>query len=157
MGILAEQEIREIDGRESKPSGDDLFFNKLDTMLPQDVARSFNDVQRKAIATAFGTRRWRDHTIDFRWLIPLFGRNYYFVALAGGERRSAARRLRDRLLLPMVSIGNGIFAAVFFTGILLSVLVTLYLLKSLLGINLLPDVSLGIMPIIMHEFEMLFG
>ncbi len=89
--------------------------------------------------------------------IPLFGRSYYFVLLAGAERRSRQRRLRDRILYPLISIGNGIFAAVFFTGILFSTLVSLYVLKSVLGINLLPDMSLGIMPIITQELKMLFG
>ena len=78
----------------------------------------------------------------------LFGRGYYFVLLAGGERRSAQRRLRDRLLHPLISIANGMVAAVFFSGVLFSTLVSLYVLKSFLGIDLLPDMSLGIMPML---------
>ena len=136
---------------------DDAFFERLFSKLPSDVARSFNDAQLKAIAYAFGTRRWRDHALDLRMLLSLFGRSYYIVLLAGAERRSQARRLRDRLLYPLISIGNGIFAVVFFTAILLSTLVSLYVLKSVLGINLLPGMSLGIMPIIMQELKMLFG
>ena len=137
--------------------GDDAFFERLFSMLPSDVARSFNDAQLKAIACAFGTQRWRDHAVDLRMLLPLFGRSYYLVLLAGAERRSRARLLRDRLLRPIITIGNGIFAAVFFTAILFSVLVSLYLLKSILGINILPYISLGIMPILEHEWKMLFG
>ncbi len=137
--------------------GDEDFFERLNEKLPADVARSFNGAQLAAIACAFGTRRWRDHAIDLRLLIPLFGRSYYLVLLAGAERRSRARLLRDRLLRPIITIGNGIFAAVFFTAILFSVLVSLYLLKSVLGINILPDLSLGIMPILEHEWKMLFG
>ena len=137
--------------------GDEDFLERLFSKLPADVARSFNDAQLAAIACAFGARRWRDHAIDMRLLIPLFGRSYYLVLLAGAERRSRQRRLRDRLLRPMITIGNGIFTAVFFTAILFSVLVSLYLLKSVLGINILPDTSLGIMPILEHEWKMLFG
>ena len=137
--------------------GDEDFFERLEAKLPADVARSFNGAQLAAIACAFGTRRWRDHAVDLRLLIPLFGRSYYLVLLAGAERRSRARLLRDRLLRPIITIGNGIFAAVFFTAILFSVLVSMYLLKSILGINILPDISLGIMPILEHEWKMLFG
>ena len=137
--------------------GDDAFFERLFSKLPSDVARSFNDAQLKVISCAFGTRRWRDHALDLRMLLPLFGRSYYFVLLAGAERRTRKRRLRDRLLRPLISIGNGIFAAVFFTGILFSTLVSLYVLKSVLGIDLFPDFSLGVMPILENEWKMLFG
>ncbi len=137
--------------------GDEAFIERLNAKLPRDVAESFNDAQYEAIECAFGTRRWRNHAVDLRWLLPLFGRSYYFVLLAGGERRSCQRRLRDRILHPLVSFGNGLVAAVFFTAIMLSVLVSLYLVKSFLGINLMPDQSLGIMPIILQEMKMLFG
>jgi len=73
-------------------------------MPPPDVARSFNDAQLAAIAYAFGTRRRRDHTVDLRWLTSLFGRSNYFVFLAGLERRTRARLLRDKLLHPMMTM-----------------------------------------------------
>ena len=92
--------------------GDDAFFERLFSKLPSDVATSFNDDQLKVISYAFGTRRWREHAVDLRRIFSLFGRSYYFVLLAGAESRSRQRRLRDRLLHPLISIGNGIVAAV---------------------------------------------
>ena len=89
---------------EQQPDGDDAFFARLNKMPPPDVARSFNDAQLAAIAYAFGTRRRRDHTVDLRWLTSLFGRRYYFVFLAGLERRTRARLLRDKLLHPMMTM-----------------------------------------------------
>ena len=142
---------------EYRCDGDDAFFARLSTMLPSDVARSFSDAQLAAIAWAFGTRRWRDHTVDLRWLLPLFGRSYYFVFLAGPERRTRARLLRDRLLQPIITIGNFIVAALFFTSILISILVTLYVVKSMLGINLFANFSLGVFGIIEEEARRLFG
>jgi len=94
-------------------AGDDAFFERLFSKLPSDVATSFNDDQLKVISYAFGTRRWREHAVDLRRIFSLFGRSYYFVLLAGAERRSRRRRLRDRLLHPLMSIGNGIVAVVF--------------------------------------------
>ena len=136
--------------------GDEDFLERLFSKLPADVARSFNDAQLAAIARAFGARRWRDHAIDMRLLIPLFGRSYYFVLLAGAERRTRRRRLRDRLLNPLMSIGNGIVAVVFFTAILWSVVAALYVLKSLLGISLFRDFSFGVMPMLEQELKFLF-
>ncbi len=152
MNVIPKQVARPI-----LDDGDEAFFERLFSMLPSDVARSFNDAQLKAISCAFATRRWRDHAVELRWLLPLLGRSYYLVLLAGAERRSRQRRLRDRLLHPIIAIGNGIFAAVFFTGILLSVLVSLYIFKTFLGIDLFPDFSLGVMPIIEQQLKMLFG
>ena len=143
-------------GSTQAPAGDDAFFERFFSKLPQDMARSFDDAQLKAIAYAFGTRRWRDHAKELRCLIPLFGRSYYFVLLAGTERRSRARRLRDRLLHPILSIGNAIFAVVFFAAILISIAMTLYVVKSLLGIGLSPNFSLGVMPILENEWKLLF-
>lgn len=151
MNGIAKQGARPI-----LDDSDEAFFERLFSMLPSDVAQSFNGDQLKAIASAFGTRRWRHHAVDLRWLIPLLGRSYYLILLAGTERRSRQRRLRDRLLHPIISIGNGIFATVFFAGILFSVLVFLYIFKSFLGIDLFSDFSLGVMPIIEQQLEMLF-
>ena len=100
--------------------GDDAFFERLFSKLPKDVARSFYNTQLKAISTAFGMRRWRDHDEELRLLIPIFGRSYYFVLLVGTERRSRKRRLRDRLYYLQISAGNCIFAVVFFTAVLRS-------------------------------------
>ena len=147
----------EIPPLEHQRDDDAAFFARLNTMLPSDVARSFSDAQRAAIAYAFGTRRWGNHTVDLRWLIPLFGRSYYVLFLAGPERRTRARLLRDRLLHPLVTMGNRIFAALFFTAILISVLVTLYVVKSMLGINLFANFSLGVFGIIEEEARRLFG
>ena len=135
---------------------DAAFLERFASMVPADVAKSFSDGQHAAIVAAFGARRWRRHAVDLRLLVPLFGHSYYFVLLAGGERRSAARRLRDRLLYPIATAGNAFVAFFFFAAILFSVLAVLYVLKSLLGINLLPGMSLGLMPIITEELKLLF-
>ena len=138
------------------PPSDDEFIRRFRAKLPDDVAESFDDRQLEAIATVFGARRWREHAIDLRLLIPFFGRSLYFVALAGGERREGSRRLRDRLLHPIATAGNAALAFVFFTGLLFSLLAVLYVLKSVLGIDLMPGTSLGLMSTIKEEFEMLF-
>ena len=132
----------------------DAFIRRR--MIPSDVAASFDSTQLKAIVTVFGARQWRRHAIDRRVVIPFLGRSFYFVALAGGERRSASRRLSDRLLHPLATAGNAALAVVFFVSILLSLLAVLYLLKSLLGIDLLPGTSLGILPAVQEQFELLF-
>lgn len=135
---------------------DDAFIARFLARIPRDIAHSFSDAQLAAIAAAFGTRRWRDHPIDIRLTIPLVGRAYYLVVLAGGERRSRRRRA-ERIAHPLVTLGNAIFAAVFFTGVLFSLFAALYVLKSLLGINLLPGMSLGVMPALKEQLDILLN
>jgi hypothetical protein len=144
------------DASAPSPVDDEAFIRHFKSMMPADVASSFDDTQIKAITAVFGTRRWRQHAVDRRLVIPFFGRNFYLVALAGGEQRSAKRRLRDRLVYPIATFGNGLFAALFFITVLSSVFAVLYVLKSFLGINLLPNTSLGIMPTITEQFDLLF-
>ena len=135
---------------------DEAFIRRFKSKVPADVAESYDAHQFEAIAAVFGARHWRRHAIDRRLVFPLFGRNFYVVALAGGERRSPTRRLSDRLLHPVATIGNAAFALVFFIAILFSLFAVLYVLKSFLGINLMPNTSLGIMPTIKEQFDLLF-
>ena len=43
------------------PLADEAFIRRFQSMVPDDVADSFDPVQLKAIAMVFGTRRWRRH------------------------------------------------------------------------------------------------
>ena len=136
---------------------DDAFIARFLARIPRDIAQSFSDAQLEAIVAAFGTRRWRDHPIDIRLTIPLVGRAYYLVVLAGAERRSRRRRRAERTAHPFVTLGNAIFAPVFFTGVLFSLFAALYVLKSLLGIDLLPGMSLGVMPALKEQLDILLN
>ena len=82
---------------------------------------------------------------------------YYLVVLAGGERRSRRRRRAERIAHPLVTLGNAIFAAVFFTGVLFSLFAALYVLKSLLGIDLFPEKSFGLMPALKEQLDILLN
>lgn len=53
----------------------------------------------------------RFHAVDARLSIPLFGRRYYLVILAGAELRNAERRNRDRRRHPLLTLGNVLFLA----------------------------------------------
>ncbi len=57
----------------------------------------------------------------------------------------------------MMTIGNRIVAVVFFTSVPFSVPATLYVVKSMLGINLFANFSLGVFGIIEEEARRLFG
>ena len=147
----------EASARAPRIDQDDAFVARFLGKIPSDIAQSFSDAQLEAVVAAFGTRRWRIHPVDIRLTIPLVGRAYYLVLIAGLDRRSSQRRRSDRIARPIATLGNAIFAAVFFTGVLFSVFAALYVLKSLLGIDLLPGISLGVMPGLKEQLDILLN
>ena len=146
----------EASARAPRIDQDDAFVARFLGKIPRDIAQSFSDAQLEAVVAAFGTRRWRIHPVDIRLTIPLVGRAYYLVLLAGGERRLRRRRA-ERNVHPLVTLGNAIFAAVFFTGVLFSLFAALYVLKSLLGINLFSELSFGVMPALKEQLDILLN
>jgi len=110
-------------------------------MLDKDVADSLDESQRNEIertidAMGLVTR----HPLDVRKTIPWIGKRYYFVLLAGRDRRRAVRYEKSRLLnfLLTATITLGIIA------IIVLALLALYLIKSALGIDVFKHFSFGV-------------
>jgi len=71
--------------------------------MPQEIRSSFTPEQLAALDVSLDHHQEPRHTINLR--VTLFGRAY--VALfAGRERRSPARRARERQRHPLASPGN---------------------------------------------------
>lgn len=117
----------------------DEFTQGLMKRLPADMRSSFSEEQLDALRIAFGARRWGRHSVDLRGTLPLGRSRFYFVLLAGRNRRDAAR-WEQELTLAAKAFGIALFLA--FCGVV--GLVALYLLKSALGIDIFPNYSLGL-------------
>jgi predicted metal-dependent phosphoesterase TrpH len=63
--------------------------------LPGHVLDSFTMAQVQAIRAAIRHDAPSRHWVDYRASIPWLGRSFYLVILAGKERRSADRVLRE--------------------------------------------------------------
>lgn len=117
----------------------DEFTQGLMKRLPPHLRDSFSEEQLDALRIAFGARRWGRHAIDLRGTLP-FGRSrFYFVLLAGHNRRDAPR-WQQELTLATKAFGLTLF--LLFCGLV--GLAALYLLKSALGIDIFPNYSLGL-------------
>ena len=80
------------------------------------------------------------HVIDYRISIPLFGRRYYFAFFGGHEQRSLGRLVAESQRKSWLHATFSLSAIMMFTStILMSALATAYLVKSLLGIDVLDD------------------
>lgn len=118
---------------------DDPFVKGLKRRLPENLRESFSDEQLEALRGVFGARSWVKHKIDLRGTLRLLGDQYYFAILAGRNKRNHSRPGQHLSLTTKAAL-----ATLFLLFSTLVGLVILYLLKSALGINLLPNFSLGL-------------
>ena len=117
----------------------DPVISRLLEKMPDKVADSFNEEQLSHIRNAIGAREWGKHKLDIRGTIKFFKWRYYYVGLAGRNRRS----LSDAEVRFAALVNAAFFAAFLLVSILLG-LIVLYLIKSALGINLIDGWSLGL-------------
>lgn len=73
----------------------DPFVLKLLSNLPDNVRDTFTDDQLYGVKSALAAKSWGKHPIDFRGNIGFGKFKYYFVFLAGENRRSTSR-LREK-------------------------------------------------------------
>ncbi len=117
----------------------DPFIIGLKQRLPEDTRESFTDQQLEGLRTAFATRSWGRHQIDWRGTFSLWSNQYYFVVVGGRNKRNLSRAQRNLSLAAKA----GVITLFLFFSMLVG-LVALYLVKSALGINLFPNFSLGL-------------
>ena len=117
----------------------DPVISRLLERMPDKVAKSFSEEQLAYLRNAIGAREWGRHKVDLRGTIKFFKWRYYYVVLAGRNRRS----LSDKELR-VAALVNAALIAGFVTFSILLGIVALYLIKSALGINLIDGWSLGL-------------
>ncbi len=117
------------------PFHTDPVIAKLLHKVPADMRGSFSEDQLLALKVAVGGRTWGSHALDWRW-------QYYFVFLAGRNRRSLSPREQRIEHMGMAIVALVLLLLAVALG-MLGVLV-LYLVKSALGIDLLPGFSFGV-------------
>ncbi|GAA0789540.1 MULTISPECIES: hypothetical protein [Pseudomonadati] len=119
---------------------DDLIV-KLLRRLPSSLAQTYTDEQLQGIKSALGPNTWGGHFIDNRgtFKFPFIKWRFYYVFLLGKNKR-AYTRTEKKMSVAMLMLS---ITAVILVGMLFGLL-SLYILKSALGIDLFPDTSLGI-------------
>lgn len=70
----------------------DRFERTFFSRIPREVAESFTDEQLTAIKVVFGGESWDHHPIDIRGTARLPFQRWYFVLIAGPDKRSPKRR-----------------------------------------------------------------
>ena len=157
------QQLDKVLANKHEARGDILADFTL-SKIPRDIRSSLTDDQYEAIRSAIAaTANSSRHSIDIRFVIPLFFRSYYFVFFAGRDRRKKTIELELNRIerLPKNLRRTVYFSAV--ASILVSVGVFLlgliYLAKSFAGIDFFDGIHLSdLIPIdLFAEAKKLFG
>lgn len=125
-----------MDNSDKQPRVLERFYHALD----EETSNTLTDKQKQAVERAvmditLATR----HRVDFRRSFPLFSRRYYVVFLFGRDLRRCQREESPlRRLVVSVLV---VLALILGLG---SVFITLYLIKSALGIDIFKDYHLGL-------------
>ena len=125
----------------------DPVITKLLAKVPADMRGSFSDEQLLALKVALGGRTWGTHALDLRFTLKWWRWQYYFVLLAGRNRRVLTDRERRIQLISMALV-----LAVFLLFSTAVGVLVLYLVKSALGIDLIPGFSFGVWGWFQEEF-----
>lgn len=105
----------------------DPFLSRLLNRMPESIVESFTDAQLEALRSAMVNPA--RHKLDIRLSIPTPFKRFYLVFLAGPERRSKERRVRDgfRLWTP----ANMVFLVLLLSSLIVTLYNGFYLASSL--------------------------
>ena len=135
----------------TRPVADDPFLVHVLRAIPPEVLDSFSDTQIHAVQQAvLKTRNASRHLIDLRGTIPLFFVRLYFVFLLGQDRRQKTllvtenrRRAASHGAFFLFAFMSLLVSVLCLAAIAVVVLFLLYVIKSLVGIDLFPDSHLS--------------
>jgi len=117
----------------------DPAIRSLLERMPKNVQTTFTDEQLAHLKIAIGARQWGNHAVDCRGVVKFFKYRYYYVLLAGRNRRELSIKEQK-----IASFTQALILSSAVTFIILFVLLVLYLLKSALGIDIFSGYSFGI-------------
>lgn len=117
------------------------FTRSVLEKIAPDVLASLTEHQFSAIREAVDqSRPLSRHSIDLRGVLPLLFARYYFVFLAGRDRRGNTRAEEQWLKKRLVSaLGALVLAAAVATPVVVLLVLVGYAIKSFLGIDVEPD------------------
>lgn len=117
----------------------DPFVKRILGRMSPEIQKSFTENQLIALKSAMSGQKWEKHPLDIRGVLRFWRWSYYYVFIAGKETRALSRRQEQ-----VTRKAYAVFIVGFFLFSTILGLVTLYLVKSALGINIMPVESLGL-------------
>ena len=117
----------------------DPAIRSLLERMPKNIQTTFTDEQLAYLKIAIGARQWCNHTVDCRGVVKFFKYRYYYVFLAGRNRRELSTKEQK-----IARLSQAVFLSLAVTFTILFTLLVLYLIKSALGIDIFEGYSFGV-------------
>ena len=117
----------------------DPAIRSLLERMPKNIQTTFTDEQLAHLKIAIGARQWGNHAVDCRGVVKLFKYRYYYVFLAGRNRRELSVKEQK-----IARFTQAIILSLAATFTILLTLLVLYLIKSALGIDIFEGYSFGV-------------
>ena len=117
----------------------DPAIRSLLNRMPREIQSSFTEEQLAHLKLAIGARQWGIHSMDCRGVIKFFKYRYYFVLLAGRNRRELSKKEQK-----IAAISQAITISMFSFFVITILLLIIYLVKSALGIDIFSNYSFGV-------------
>ena len=115
----------------------DPFIKGLLERIPEKVRNTFSDEQLSCLKIAMGAQRGQRHPVDIRGRLNMKLWRYYYVFLAGKERRHISRQEKRQARLAKFFLGSAFLIFSTLLGLLV-----LYLAHAAFGIDLISNASL---------------
>ena len=118
----------------------DAFTEHVLRRIAPEVRASLSPGQSEAIADAIrSSQSQKQHPIDIRGFFPLFFARYYFVFFMGRDQRRTTRAIETERRQKVALAGKVLFFISVFSPFILLIFLFLYVLKSVLGIDIFPN------------------
>ena len=117
----------------------DPFSDGIIQKIDPKVRDSLTPAQLVAIKEAIKSRSEPVRPIDIRGIIPLYFARYFFVVLIGRDRRAAVLRDENFRRRKSSWVNGLVFSFFVACPIVVIIFFFLYLLKTLWGLNIMPD------------------
>ncbi len=131
--------IERLHPRQSLQTNTAKILQRLDPEIYRSLTCEQKEALKRLLAEiTLGSSSQRPKLIDIRFVVDLILTRFYLVLLVGKDQRQQPRQMTG-----MSKLGNAVAAVLLLIGVNLVVsailLLTVYLLKSALGIDLLPE------------------
>lgn len=122
----------------------DAYMHSVLERIDPAVRSSFSHEQLSALKEALSSGKPdKKHPLNIRLTIPLVFASYYLVLFGGRDKRRVTKRVESELRQKTKTASGFVIFLIALISFLIVIFLLLYFIKSVLGINLMPEKHLS--------------
>jgi len=107
--------------------------------IDKEIVGSFSHEQLRVVDEVMRNKKaWKRHPVDVRFSIPLYFARFFVVFLIGRDRRDRVRSQETERRTMVGNLSLMFFLFFLMVGAAVTLFTVFYVIKSLLGIDLIP-------------------